>query len=51
LIPLNYLHSRAEAVRHELEDSATHLELLMKPILEAERRQESAAPAEEAPPA
>lgn len=36
LIPLNYLHSRCEQARHELEDVATHTELLMKPIMEAQ---------------
>ena len=36
LIPMNYLHSRAEAARHEMEDAATHLELLMKPVMDAE---------------
>ncbi len=36
LIPMNYLHSRAEAARHEMEDAATHLELLMKPVQDAE---------------
>jgi biopolymer transport protein ExbB len=36
LIPMNYLHSRADAARHEMEDAATHLELLMKPIMDAE---------------
>ena len=37
LIPLNYLHSRCERARHELEDGATHMELMMKPILAVER--------------
>ena len=36
LIPLSYLHSRCEQARHELEDAATHMELLMKPIMDAE---------------
>jgi biopolymer transport protein ExbB len=36
LIPMNFLHSKSEAARHEMEDAATHLELLMKPILDAE---------------
>ncbi|HKQ61971.1 MAG TPA: MotA/TolQ/ExbB proton channel family protein, partial [Candidatus Polarisedimenticolaceae bacterium] len=36
LVPLNYLHSRSDEARHELEDASTHLELLMKPILDAE---------------
>ena len=42
LIPMNYLHNKAEAARHEIEDASTHLELLMKPILdiEASQRQE-----------
>jgi biopolymer transport protein ExbB len=32
LIPFNYLNSRVEEARHEIEDAATHLELLlMKP--------------------
>jgi hypothetical protein len=38
LVPLNFLHSKSEEARHEMEDAATHLELLMKPILEAESR-------------
>jgi biopolymer transport protein ExbB len=42
LVPLNYLHSQCEDARHEIEDAATHLELLMKPILEAEARQAGA---------
>jgi biopolymer transport protein ExbB len=36
LIPMNYLHSKSDAARHEMEDAATHLEILMKPILDAE---------------
>jgi biopolymer transport protein ExbB len=36
LIPMNYLHSKSDAARHEMEDASTHLELLMKPVLEAE---------------
>jgi biopolymer transport protein ExbB len=36
LIPMNYLHSKSDVARHEMEDAATHLELLMKPILDAE---------------
>ena len=36
LIPLNYLHARCEAARHEMEDATTNLELLLKPILETE---------------
>ena len=39
LVPLNYLHSKSEDARHEMEDAATHLELLMKPIMELEARQ------------
>lgn len=31
LIPFNYLNARLEEARHELEDTATHLELLLKP--------------------
>ncbi|HYS05589.1 MAG TPA: MotA/TolQ/ExbB proton channel family protein [Candidatus Dormibacteraeota bacterium] len=38
LIPMNYLHTRSEEARNELGDAATHLELLMKPILDAEMR-------------
>lgn len=36
LIPMNYLHGKADAAKHEIEDASTHLELLMKPILEIE---------------
>jgi biopolymer transport protein ExbB len=36
LVPLNFLHSKNDEARHEMEDAATHLELLMKPIQEAE---------------
>lgn len=36
LIPLNFLHSKCEKARHEIEDAMSHLELLMKPILEKE---------------
>ena len=36
LIPMNYLHTKSDAARHEMEDAATHLEILMKPILDAE---------------
>lgn len=33
LIPLNYLNARVEEARHEMEDAATHLEmLLMEPV-------------------
>jgi hypothetical protein len=42
---MNYLHTRSEEVRHELGDAATHLELLMKPILEAEMKLRSAVSA------
>jgi biopolymer transport protein ExbB len=45
LIPMNFLHTRAEAARHELEDASTHLELLMKPILEDEREGRHRRPA------
>jgi biopolymer transport protein ExbB len=31
LIPFNYLNSLLEEARHEIEDAATHLELLLKP--------------------
>lgn len=30
LIPFNYLNSRMEAARHDLEDTASHLELLLR---------------------
>lgn len=30
LIPFNYLNSRLEEARHEIEDASTHLELLLK---------------------
>ncbi|HXU12380.1 MAG TPA: MotA/TolQ/ExbB proton channel family protein, partial [Candidatus Binatia bacterium] len=36
LLPMNYLHSQADKARHEMEDAATHVELLMKPVMEAE---------------
>lgn len=36
LIPLNFLHSKCEKARHEIEDAMSHLELLMKPIMEKE---------------
>jgi biopolymer transport protein ExbB len=39
LIPLNFLHAKCERARHELEDAMSHLELLMKPIMEAEQQQ------------
>lgn len=31
LIPYNYLNTRLEEARHELEDASTHLEMIMKP--------------------
>ncbi len=37
LIPLNYLHSCCEDVRHQLEDASTHLELLLKSQAEVAR--------------
>lgn len=37
LIPLNFLHAKCEKARHELEDAMSHLELLMKPIIETEQ--------------
>ena len=40
LIPLNYLHAKCERARHEMEDAVNHLELLMKPISEAEADEE-----------
>jgi biopolymer transport protein ExbB len=42
LIPMNYLHNQADRAKHEIEDASTHLELLMKPILDVEtaRREE-----------
>jgi biopolymer transport protein ExbB len=36
LIPMNYLHQQAEKAKHEIEDASTHLEILMKPILDME---------------
>jgi biopolymer transport protein ExbB len=36
LLPMNYLHSQAEKAQHEIEDAAAHLELVMKPITDAE---------------
>lgn len=44
LIPLNFLHAKCEKARHEIEDAMSHLELLMKPIMEkeaAERHRET----------
>ena len=35
LIPFNYLNSRLEEARHELEDAATHLELFTEPARRA----------------
>jgi biopolymer transport protein ExbB len=32
LIPFNYLNARMEEARHEIEDAATQLELLVKPV-------------------
>jgi biopolymer transport protein ExbB len=43
LLPLNFLHSRSDEARHEIEDAATHLEVLMKPILDQEAARRSAA--------
>ena len=31
LIPFNYMNSQLEEARHEIEDTSTHLELLLKP--------------------
>lgn len=42
LIPFNYLSSRLEEARHELEDASTHLELLLVKQSN-ERREDSAA--------
>ena len=39
LIPLNFLHSKCEKARHEIEDAMSHLELLMKPIMDKEHAQ------------
>ena len=41
LIPLNFLHSKCEKARHEIEDAMSHLELLMKPIMDKENAQQS----------
>jgi len=30
LIPFNYLNARLEEARHEIEDTVTHLELILK---------------------
>lgn len=42
LIPMNYLHQQAEKTKHEIEDASTHLEILMKPILDAETAEREA---------
>ena len=44
LIPLNFLHSKCEKARHEIEDAMSHLELLMKPIMEKETAQRRSMP-------
>jgi biopolymer transport protein ExbB len=31
-LPFNYLNTRLEEARHEIEDAATHLELLVKKV-------------------
>jgi biopolymer transport protein ExbB len=36
LLPMNFVHSTAEKAQHELEDAATRLELVMKPITDKE---------------
>ena len=36
LIPFNYLNTRLEEARHEIEDASNHLELLLKPAGEYE---------------
>lgn len=38
LIPLNFLHARCEGARHEMEDAMSHLELLMRPLQEAQHK-------------
>jgi biopolymer transport protein ExbB len=38
LLPMNYLHTQAANARQEMEDACAHLELLMKPIIEAEKQ-------------
>jgi biopolymer transport protein ExbB len=38
LIPLNFLHARCEGARHEMEDAMSHLELLMRPLLEKQNK-------------
>jgi biopolymer transport protein ExbB len=42
LIPMNYLHQQAERAKHEIEDASTHLEILMKAILDAETAEREA---------
>jgi biopolymer transport protein ExbB len=42
LIPMNYLHQQAEKAKHEIEDASTHLEILMKPILDTETAEREA---------
>ncbi|MEI6645201.1 MAG: MotA/TolQ/ExbB proton channel family protein [bacterium] len=44
LIPLNFLHSKCEKARHEIEDAMSHLELLMKPIMDKELAQQQPLP-------
>jgi biopolymer transport protein ExbB len=44
LIPLNFLHSKCEKARHEIEDAMSHLELLMKPIMDKELALQQALP-------
>lgn len=44
LIPLNFLHSKCEKARHEIEDAMSHLELLMKPIMDKELAQQQVSP-------
>ena len=44
LIPLNFLHSKCEKARHEIEDAMSHLELLMKPIMDKELAQQQVLP-------
>ena len=45
LVPLNFLHNTCEKARNEIEDAMNHLELLMKPIMEAEDAQRQDRPA------
>ena len=47
LIPLNFLHAKCEKARHEIEDAMSLLELLMKPIMEAEAAQRPETKADE----